>query len=62
MTDQPEIGKQTSYVLTELRTVLSRSETAIFHLTRSTDPLAPEAVLALEQVADLLDKYRRIGR
>lgn len=62
MSETIPIGKQTSSVLTELRTVLSRSETAIHYLNYSTDPLAPEAVIALEQVADILDKYRRIGR
>ena len=56
------IGQQTSATLTELRTILSRAETARVDLRRRQDPVSAEGAVALTKVIDLLDKYRRTAR
>lgn len=57
------IGRRTSWPLTEARTVLSRAETAIFHLQRRPqDPETAEIVAELEIVVERLDRFRRTGR
>lgn len=68
MTDR---GRDTSWELTEVRTVLSRAETALDIFQRhqqctSTDhqhdPDVDRMAYALEQVSDLLCEWRKTGK
>lgn len=60
-------GRDTSRELTEVRTVLSRAETALeyLHMLRDRgfkDPDAAEMRVALFEVVEKLSRWRRTGR
>jgi hypothetical protein len=60
-------GRDTSIELSEVRTVLSRAEHALWVVegTRpyaGRDPDSPEITAALQEVIGLLDRWRRTGR
>lgn len=60
-------GTDTSYALTEVRTVLSRAETAASRIEsarrwNTTDPEGNEMISALAEVVKILDRWRRTGR
>lgn len=71
-------GTDTSYALTEVRTILSRAETSLAYLHRDkandgqafgwrsgtyeTDPEIDQMIEALGEVVRILDRWRRTGR
>lgn len=68
ISDDPETGRRTSDELTEVRTVLSRAESALERLGYIRDYGADQDVLHdeirddLEAVVSRLGRYRRTGR
>ena len=58
-------GRETTFALTEVRTVLSRAETAVVSIRRfnhGRDPEAEEMIAELRAVVERLERWRRTGR
>ncbi|AWY04881.1 hypothetical protein PBI_FLOOF_45 [Microbacterium phage Floof] len=53
-------GRRVSSALSEARTLLTRAETSLGYLRRSSDPAAPEVRAALEELVERLKPFRRI--